>query len=158
MDISKLEIRICNFNMKNDLDAVVDLLNVYIKDEMGGGTPIEGLSKLRLVDGLNNHPTALVLLAGINNVYMGLAVCFVNYSTFMVRKSLNIHDFIVHPKYRERGVGKALMSRIVEIATERNCGKITLEVREDNFKAQMLYNSLGFGECVPPMKFWTKTL
>jgi len=156
MNIKDLEIRECNYNYKNDLDAVVDLINAYKADEMGGGEPIEELQKLRLVDGLNNHPTSLVLLAVIDHVYVGMAVCFETFATFSVKPCINIHDLIVLPQYREMGIGKEIMLKILTIAEMRNCAKVTLEVREDNYKAQLLYHTLGFGECEPSMKFWVK--
>lgn len=154
--MENLEIRMCNYSSKNDLDAVVDLVNIYIRDNMGGGAPINGLKKLKLIDGLNTHPSSIVLLAVHNDSYVGLAICFETFATFSVKKCINIHDLIVPPEYRELGIGKKLMKKIMEIAEERDCSKVTLEVREDNYKAQMLYNSYGFGECNPPMKFWVK--
>jgi len=50
------------------------------------------------------------------------------------------------------------MDRILLEAKNRNCSKVTLEVREDNITAQNLYKSIGFGECEPPMKFWVKEI
>lgn len=158
MDLSNLEIRECNYNHKNDLDALVELLNEYIKDEMGGGTPVSGLHKLRLVDGLNTHPTSIVLVAIIDNEYAGLLIGFETFATFSIKRCINIHDLIVRPGYREKGIGKALMNKVIDIATKRDCAKITLEVREDNYKAQLLYHNLGFAECDPPMKFWVKKM
>lgn len=158
MNFDDLEIRECNYNYKKDLDAVVDLLNIYIGDEMGGGQPIDGMQKLRLVDGLNSHPTSIVLLAGMNDQYLGMTVCFETFATFSVKKCINIHDLIVKPEYREKGIGRALLNKVIEIAKERDCAKVTLEVREDNYKAQMLYHDLGFADCEPPMKFWVKKL
>jgi len=64
----------------------------------------------------------------------------------------------VYSDYRNKGLGKALMEKLIELSTERDYCKITLEVREDNFQAQGLYYSLGFEECTPTMLFWTKIL
>lgn len=148
----------CNFSSAIHLEALVELINEYITDEMGGGSPITGTNKLYLVDGLNNHPAKIVRFAYINDNIVGLVVAFETFATFSVKKCINIHDIIVKKSYREMGVGKGLMNDVIRIAKERDCSKITLEVREDNYKAQMLYNSLGFKDCEPKMFFWVKKL
>lgn len=151
-------IRDCNFSNAIHLENLVELINEYISDEMGGGTPIENNQKLYLVDGLNNHPAKIIRFAIIGQEIVGLIVCFETFATFSVKKCINIHDIIVRKKFRERGIGRALMNNIIDEAKQRDYAKVTLEVREDNYKAQMLYNSLGFEDCQPPMKFWVKKL
>ncbi|MDD5186128.1 MAG: GNAT family N-acetyltransferase [Paludibacter sp.] len=148
----------CDFENPAHLAALVDLLNIYMIDPMGDVSPLNKLKQLRLVDGLASHPTALVLFVLYNGLFAGLAVCFVNFSTFNVKSYLYIHDIIISPAYRGKGLGKALMKKLEDISIERNYCKITLEVREDNAVAQNLYRSLGYGECQPKMLFWTKKL
>ncbi len=148
----------CDFENPVHLSVLTDLLYIYMIDPMGGVQPLNKLKQLRLVDGLANHPTALVLFILYNGVFAGLAVCFVNFSTFYVKSYLYIHDLIVNPVYRGNGLGKALMKKLEEISIERGYCKITLEVREDNAVAQNLYRSLGYDECQPKMLFWTKKL
>jgi len=147
-----------SFNNADHLNALVELINDYIDDEMGGGTPIKGVKALHLVDGLNNQQNAVLLLASIETVPVGLLVAFETFATFTVKKCLNVHDIIVKKKYRGLGVGRKLMEEVLDEAKNRNCSKVTLEVREDNAVAQNLYKSLGFGECDPPMKFWVKKI
>ena len=148
----------CDFENPEHLTALVDLLNHYITDPMGDSTPLNKLQQLRLVDGLANHPTALVLFVKWNDEIAGLATCFVNFSTFNVKPYLYIHDIVVNNNFRGKGLGKALMQRLEEVSKERGYCKITLEVRDDNRIAQNLYRSQGFEECKPNMFFWTKKL
>jgi len=148
----------CDFENPVHLDALANLLNLYMADPMGDAPPLNKLKQLRLVDGLASHPSALVLFVLYDEEITGLATCFINFSTFNVKSYLNIHDLIVHSAYRHKGLGKALMERLIEISVERSYCKITLEVREDNILAQGLYRSLGFEECNPNMLFWTKKL
>ena len=61
-------------------------------------------------------------------------------------------------EFRGRGVGKALMNEIINRGNLYGCAKITLEVREDNYRAQELYKSVGFDDCKPKMYFWEKML
>ncbi|MDF1546668.1 MAG: GNAT family N-acetyltransferase [Bacteroidales bacterium] len=137
---------------------LVELMNEYISDEMGGGELIKGEKILDLINGLQSHPSKLILFAKINGQIIGLTNCFVNFGTFAAQPIINIHDIIVIQQHRGKGVGRALMNNIEKRANEIGCAKVTLEVREDNYNAQKLYKSLGFGESEPKMLFWTKTL
>lgn len=156
--ITDIEIEDCDFCNPEHLNGICDLLNAYIGDQMGGGTPLNKLQQLRLVDGLNNHPTAIVLLALAGERPVGMLVAFENFSTFTVKPMINIHDLIVLPEFRGLGIGRKLMEAIEVRAREKGCSRISLEVRHDNVKAQTLYVSLDFQEADPPMYYWRKNL
>ncbi len=149
---------ICDYTNPAHLTAVVELLQGYMADPMGGHAPHTKMEQLRLVDGLANHPASFVLLASVDGRAVGLATCFELFSTFQVKPFVNIHDLFVEPEYRGKGVGRAILERVAEIATEKRCCKVTLEVRDDNASAQGLYRSVGFGECEPDMLFWSRKL
>jgi len=137
---------------------VVALLDMYSRDPMGDSAPLSDTVRAGLADGLHNHPAALVLLAWEDGQCVGLCVGFEGFSTFHARPLLNIHDLVVHPVHRQRGIGCALLAAAEATARQRNCCKITLEVRADNQPAQRLYRSTGFGESTPVMHFWNKQL
>lgn len=153
-----IEIIECDFSDVDCLNAIGDLMNAYILDNMGGGNPLSEVEKLRLVDGLNQQTTAIVLLARVGDVFCGLLVAFENFSTFSVKPMINIHDLIVLAEFRHFGIGNKLLDSIIEIAENRRCSRITLEVRNDNITAQSLYRKKGFGETEPPMLYWRKIL
>jgi len=153
-----IEFEFCDFENPMHLTTLTDLLNMYMADPMGGSPQLNKLQQLRLVDGLASHPSSFVLFEICDGVVAGLATCFINFSTFMVKPYLNIHDFFVKPEYRGKGLANNLMQELISISNERKYGKITLEVREDNLVAQGLYKSLGFEECSPNMLFWTKKI
>jgi ribosomal-protein-alanine N-acetyltransferase len=56
----------------------------------------------------------------------------------------DIHNLAVHPAYRRRGLGRALMQAVIEEAKSRRSTRVTLEVRKSNEAAQQLYQGLGF--------------
>lgn len=148
----------CDFENPDHLKALAELTNHYIADPMGGAEPLNSLQQLRLIDGLANHPTAEVLFAITEAKAVGLATCFVNFSTFQLKPYLYIHDIVVLNNYRRKGIGKALMQQLIKIADERKYCKVTLEVRDDNVIAQNLYKEIGFADCEPKMLFWTLAL
>lgn len=153
-----IEFEYCDFENPVHLDALAKLINMYMADPMGDVQPLNKLQQLRLVDGLANHPSSLVLFELFEGEIVSVAVCFINFSTFKVKSYLNIHDFFVHPDYRNKGLGKKLMQQLIAVSKEKGFCKITLEVREDNFTAQSLYKDFGFDECQPKMYFWTNNL
>jgi len=154
----KIEIISVDFDNDNHCDAVFELMNMYMQDPMGNANLIAEDHKHRLIDGLKQHPTAISLLAYDGSAYIGLLNAFINFSTFKLKKMINIHDIIVHTDYRGIGIGRKMMMGIEQLAKNIDCAKITLEVRNDNSIAQELYASLGYVECEPPMFFWTKLI
>lgn len=151
-----VEIIQCDFKNTVHRQKVVELIDAYMQDPMGGGNPMPEKNKKPLVEGLSAHPGAFVLLAIEEDRYLGVATCFVNFSTFNVKPYINVHDLAVIKAARGKGVGRKLLERIIEIAKEKDYCKVTLEVRNDNHNAQGLYKSLGFNECEPVMHFWEK--
>ncbi len=148
----------CDFNNPVHCEALVRLMNEYITDRMGGGTPYTREQKVRLVEGLKKHPSKLVLLARAGDEYIGLTNCFINFATFTVRPFINIHDVIVSEAWRNNRVGRRLLAKVIEKAVELDCSKVTLEVRADNHNARYLYGDLGFADSEPRQYYWTKYL
>jgi len=148
----------CDFSNEEHCSQLAALINQYIADPMGGGTPLTPLMQLKLVDGLANHPACFVLFVLNEGEIVGMATCFINFSTFKAKPFINIHDLMIDNRHRGKGFGRSLLNKIESIARERKYCKITLEVREDNYTAQSLYYELGFMDLVPKMYFWTKEI
>jgi GNAT superfamily N-acetyltransferase len=147
-----------NFKNKEHCKAFIMLMNHYMMDKMGDCKPHTDEENARLIDGLSKQSNRLCLLYKLNTNYIGLTNCFIGFGTFAAKPFINIHDLIVLDGYRGNGIGRKLLNKVSDIALEKGCGKMTLEVREDNSKAQHLYKSLDFKECQPVMHFWTKYL
>ena len=149
----------CNFSNESHRRAIIDLRNDYMADEMGGKLPPYSKEKAQqVINGLESHPSKLILLAREDAEYVGLANCFVNFGTFAAKPFINIHDLVVMKDWRGKGIGRMLMEEIARKAVDLDCAKITLEVRDDNVYAQKLYKKMGYQEGEPPMHFWTQYL
>jgi ribosomal protein S18 acetylase RimI-like enzyme len=153
-----LEIIPCDFDRSDHCEALVSLMNEYISDKMGDGVPYTEEQKVKLVEGLRQHPSKLILFARTGNRFVGLTNCFVNFATFTVKPYINVHDVIVTDSWRNRGVGRRMLEKVIEKAAELGCSKVTLEVRDDNHNAKYLYNSLGFFDADPKQYYWTRYL
>src|SRR5262245_44277359 len=126
--------------------AVVEMVNAYAMDPMGNGAPLSHEVLKALVPQLLEHPTSLIFLAFEQAKPVGIAVCFLGFSTFAARPLVNVHDLAVVPEYRGRGIGRRLLAAVERKATELGCCKLTLEVGQDNHLAKGLYRSVGFAE------------
>lgn len=154
MDAEIIEADYSNANHAEDL---VHLVNEYAWDEMGMGAPLGEEVQNHLVDRLSQMPTAFSLLAYNSKKPVGVANCFIGFSTFEARKLVNIHDLAVTPSFRGRGIGEQLLMAVQRKAKKLNCCRLTLEVRKDN-PARRLYERFGFEEDDPQMWFLTKEL
>ena len=136
--------------------AIEYLVDTYARDPMGAGESLPDEVRDRLIPGLRQHPTAMIFLAFDGAEPVGIAVCFVGFSTFAARSLINIHDLAVVPAYRGQGVGRLLLKRVEARGHELGCCKLTLEVRADNHRAQRLYTRGGFGEveCTQGARTW----
>ena len=57
---------------------------------------------------------------------------------------LHINNVAVRPEYRRKGIGRALLSKILQEAQRLGVTIAFLEVRHGNFAAQALYELCGF--------------
>ena len=64
---------------------------------------------------------------------------------YVVSDELMINDLAVDAHARRRGVGSALLRRLIDGAHVRGCRRATLEVRPGNEPARALYGTFGFG-------------
>jgi len=130
----------------------VELIDAYARDPMGGGAPLPADVRARLGPDLRERAArgaAAVLVARRAGEAVGLAVCFVGYSTFRASPLLNLHDLAVLPGARGGGVGRALLAAVEARARALGCCKVSLEVREDNAPARSLYAHVGFVDSAP---------
>jgi len=126
--------------------AVAGILDAYAREPVGGGRPLPADVLARLIPGLRAQHNARVLLALVDGRPVGVAVCFIGFSTFAARPLVNIHDLAVLPEWRGRGIGRSLLDAVETCARDLGCCKITLEVREDNPRAAALYRRKGFAD------------
>lgn len=143
--------------------AIVEMLNEYAQDPLITGKPLPDKVQSQLIEGLQEHPTTTVLLAIAGDQAVGIAVCFLGFSTFAAKPLLNLHDLAVAKDFRGQGIGKKLLAGVEGKACRLGCCKITLEVHEDNGTARSAYQSVGFQPAGEDSKerrtfFLTKTL
>lgn len=80
-----------------------------------------------------------VLLAFWCGETVGFALFFESFSTFLGKPGLYLEDLFVRPEYRAKGIGTALMIRLIGIAKERNYGRVEWAVLDWNEPAIKFY-------------------
>ncbi|MFK3795899.1 MULTISPECIES: GNAT family N-acetyltransferase [unclassified Pseudomonas] len=144
-------------------EAIGFLLNQYAEDAMGGGQSLSLDTREQLAIELAKRPHAFSVLAFISGEPVGLVNCFEGFSTFACRPLVNVHDVVVIGSARGQGISQKMLAKVEEIARQRGCCKITLEVLEGNEVAQGAYRKMGFSDYQldPQMGralFWQKAL
>lgn len=157
-----LTIALADYRDPRDAADVVALLDAYARDPMGGGEPLADGVKARLASDLAGNPQAFSLLARLDGEAVGLANCFMGYSTFAAAPLVNIHDLAVLPDRRGAGIGKALLAAVEAEGLKRGACKVTLEVLSGN-PARHLYAREGYGDyqldpATGNALFWQKRL
>ena len=106
---------------------------------------IEEIKDIKLIENLFNsykekynhiiNDYTFILVFKENDKYVGFLIYQLLY------EAAEIIDIFVLDEYRNKGIGKALINKMLE---NKQIEKVTLEVKKDNKNAIMLYNSLGF--------------
>jgi len=60
------------------------------------------------------------------------------------RRSVSIHEVVMHPGTRRLGIGKKLMAEVCDWATRQRAASVELNVYAFNTEALQFYRSLGF--------------
>ena len=124
--------------------ALVYMLDLYARDETGLGTGLADTVKANLADMLASRAHYAGWIAWVNGQAAGLVNCFEGVSTFRAQPLLNIHDIVVAPPYRRRGIARALLDAVEFEARRLGCCKLTLEVLTGNLPAINAYLEAGF--------------
>lgn len=149
--MSAQSLHVCRADYANARHAqvLVELLDAYAQDPMGGGEPLSDFAKQNLVACLAARPQAFSVLAfaDADEVQpLGLINCIEGFSTFACRPLVNVHDVAVLPAYRGQRVAERMFVLVQAIAQERGACKLTLEVLACNDSAQRLYARIGFAQ------------
>ncbi len=100
---------------------------------------------------LFDEKKAEVIFAVENGEKVGFALFFHNFSTFLGRAGIYLEDLYVLPLHRKKGYGKALLTKLAQIAVERGCGRLEWWCLDWNKPSIDFYKSMG----AEPMDDWT---
>jgi GNAT superfamily N-acetyltransferase len=73
----------------------------------------------------------------------GMALWFLNYSTWQGKHGIYLEDLFVRPEFRGNGYGKALLKHLAQICTAEGYGRLQWWVLDWNQSAIDFYRSIG---------------
>lgn len=86
---------------------------------------------------------AEVVLAEGRGQIIGFALFWHNYSTFLTKPGLHLEDLFVIREFRRKGIGKAFLTYLANLAVERDCGRVEWHVLDWNESAISFYEKIG---------------
>ena len=125
-----------------DLAALVELIRELAEFEqllhMVQATPEKLLPHL-----FGDKPVAEAWVAEVDSEVVAFALFFTNFSTFLSQPGLYLEDLYVQPSHRSLGLGRALLTRLAQLAVERGCGRFEWSVLDWNESAIRFYQKMG---------------
>lgn len=104
-----------------------------------------------LKEWLFDKKAAEVIFVMEDDIEIGYALFFHNFSTFTGKAGLYLEDIYVKPTYRKKGYGKALFKELVKIAYQRGCSRMEWVCLDWNKPSIDFYLSVK----AKPIKDWT---
>ena len=97
------------------------------------------------------NPVAYCHVAEVDGQVVGIAIWFLNYSTWLGKAGLYLEDLFVKPEFRGSGLGLSLMKTLAQVCVDRGYERFQWWVLDWNEPALGLYRSIG----AVPMDEWT---
>ena len=123
------------------------MANIYItdytKDDLKAIAEIESVSinppwSYTAICDFTEYDTNKILVAKLDNTVVG----YITYSAII--DEVQIANVATHPDFRKQGIGRKMLTALQDMAKKENMAVITLEVRQSNTPAIMLYEKCGY--------------
>jgi GNAT superfamily N-acetyltransferase len=125
-----------------DVPAILRLivaLAVYEREPDAVKATVESLTQTLFADDAHVHAH----VAEINDEVVGIAVWFLNYSTWTGKPGIYLEDLFVSEAARGTGAGRALFKALAQEAERLGCARIDWAVLTWNRPAMDFYRAIG---------------
>ena len=142
-----MKIRLAQPSDVEDIHRLIYELAVYEK------APEEMVATIDQINTslFNANPVAFCHVAEVDGKVVGIALWFLNYSTWLGKPGIYLEDLFVQPEYRGHGIGKGFMQTLAALCVERGYERFQWWVLDWNTPSIDFYESLG----AVPMDAWT---
>ncbi len=142
-----MQIRLAILSDIEDIHRLIYELAVYEK------APDEMVSSIAQIEHslFKENPVAFCHVAEVDGKIVGIALWFLNYSTWLGKPGIYLEDLFVHPEYRGHGIGKGFMKTLAQLCIERGYERFQWWVLDWNEPAAEFYKSFD----AQPMDEWT---
>lgn len=90
-----------------------------------------------------DNPRVFCDVVDVDGEIAGMAIWFLNYSTWQGKHGIYLEDLFIKPEFRGKGYGKALLQHLAKVCDERGYGRFQWWVLDWNSPAIEFYKSLG---------------
>ena len=104
---------------------------------------VEATEKELLETIFSSDPKVFCDLVEVDGEIAGMAIWFLNYSTWQGKHGIYLEDLFIKPEFRGRGYGKALLKHLAKICDDKGYGRFQWWVLDWNSPAIEFYRSLG---------------
>jgi GNAT superfamily N-acetyltransferase len=132
-------IRLAKPDDVNDIHRLIYELAVYEKAPEQMVATVEQINTSLF----NEHPVAFCHVAEVDGKIVGIALWFLNYSTWLGKAGIYLEDLFVQPEYRGHGIGKGFMKILAQLCIERGYERFQWWVLNWNTPSIDFYKSLG---------------
>jgi GNAT superfamily N-acetyltransferase len=128
----------------DDVPAVLAMVRELAEYERARHEALATEAQLRAAL-FGEHPAVFAHIAEDDETgeAVGFALWFLNFSTWQGKHGIYLEDLYVRPYARGGGHGRALLTRLAQIAVERGYGRVEWSVLDWNEPSIGFYKSLG---------------
>jgi GNAT superfamily N-acetyltransferase len=90
-----------------------------------------------------SDPKVFCSVADHEGEVIGIAIWFLNFSTWQGKHGIYLEDLFIKPEYRDQGYGLAMLKHLAAICNERGYGRFQLGGLDWNTPAIEFYKSQG---------------
>ena len=107
--------------------------------------PLEAKATIQQIEEtiFGDNPVAFCHVAEIDGQIAGIAIWFLNYSTWLGKAGLYLEDLFVKPEFRGKGLGLELMKTLAKLCVERHYERFQWWVLDWNEPSINFYKSIG---------------
>jgi len=136
--------------VKEDGPRILQLIKDLAKYEKA---PLEAKATLEQIEEtiFSANPSAFCHVAEVDGEVIGIAIWFLNYSTWLGKPGMYLEDLFVDPNYRGQGHGMAFLKTLAKICVERGYERFQWWVLDWNEPSIEFYKSIS----AVPMDEWT---
>ncbi len=127
---------------RDDVDSLVQMIHELAEFERAPGSVEVDADMLRTAL-FGPAPAVFAHVAEEDGGIVGMAIWFLNFSTWTGRHGIYLEDLFVRPGARQGGIGRALVAELAEIARRAGYRRVDWAVLTWNENALRFYRSLG---------------
>ena len=132
-------IRLAKPDDVDDIHQLIYELAVYEKAPEEAKATVEAIRASLFSD----KPVAHCHVAEVDGKVVGIAIWFLNYSTWLGKPGIYLEDLFVQPEYRKQGLGKEFMKVLAKLCVENGYERFQWWVLDWNQPSIDFYKSIG---------------